>query len=133
MVESARQAEEKGESREREEEKWRRIARPKKKRRFRPGTVALWEICKFKKSTLFLIRKLPFAMWVREITQELRGSLRFQAMALHTLQEAAEVYTINLFNDTNLYAIHGKHITIMPKDVQLAGRIWEDMLRYLPS
>ena len=31
-----------------------------KKRRFRPGTVALWEIRKYQKSTDLLIRKLPF-------------------------------------------------------------------------
>ena len=39
----------------------------KKRRQFRLGTVALWEIGKFQKSTSFLIRKLPFMRWVREI------------------------------------------------------------------
>ena len=39
----------------------------KKKRQFRLGNVLLWEIHKFQKSTNFLIRKLPFAGWVREI------------------------------------------------------------------
>ena len=82
--------------------------------------VALWKIRKFQKSTLFLIRKLPFVRWVREITQQIWGNPRFQAMALLALQEAAEVYVINLFDDTNLCAIHGKHITVMPKDIQLA-------------
>ena len=56
-----------------------------RKRRFRPGTVALQEICKFLKSTSFLIRKLPFARWVREITKQMGGNLRFQAMALLAL------------------------------------------------
>ena len=32
----------------------------KKKRRFRPGTVALREICQYQKSTELLIRKAPF-------------------------------------------------------------------------
>ena len=49
----------------------------KRKRRFWPGTVALWEICKFQKSTSYLIRKLPFVRWFREITQQLQGDLRF--------------------------------------------------------
>lgn len=40
-----------------------------KKRRFRPGTVALREIRKYQKSTEFLIRKLPFMRLVREIGQ----------------------------------------------------------------
>ena len=64
----------------------------------------------------FLIRKLPFARWVREITQAQRGNLNFQAMAL---QEAAETYIINLFKDTNLCAIHAKKVVLMTKDVQL--------------
>ena len=42
----------------------------KKRKRFRLGTVVLQEIHKFHKSTSFLIRKLPFVRWVREITQE---------------------------------------------------------------
>ena len=54
-------------------------------------------------------------------------------MALLTLQEAAEVYIISLFKDTNLNAIHDKHITLMPKDIQLACRIWGDMVKYLPN
>ena len=33
---------------------------PKKKRRFRPGTVALREIHQYQKSTELLIRKAPF-------------------------------------------------------------------------
>ena len=39
----------------------------RRKRRFRPGTVALQEIHKFQKSTSFLIRKPLFVKWVREI------------------------------------------------------------------
>ena len=54
-------------------------------------------------------------------------------MTLLTLQEVAEVYIIILFEDANLCAIHGKQITIMPKDIQLAQRIWEDMVKDLPT
>ena len=32
----------------------------KKKRRFRPGTVTLREICQYQKSTKLLIRRAPF-------------------------------------------------------------------------
>ena len=35
-------------------------------------TVPLWEIHKFKKFTGFLIQKLPFAWWVREIAQSMK-------------------------------------------------------------
>jgi histone H3 len=33
------------------------------------------------------------------------------------LQEAAEAYIVGVFEDTNLCAIHGKRVTIMPKDM----------------
>nr|DAD41459.1 TPA_asm: hypothetical protein HUJ06_015782 [Nelumbo nucifera] len=31
-----------------------------------------------------------------------------------------EAYLVGLFEDTNLFAIHAKRVTIMPKDIQLA-------------
>ena len=96
----------------------------KKKRKFHPGTVALQEIRKFLKTTGFLIRKLPFARWVREIAQQQGGDLHFQALALLILQEAAEAYVVNVFEDANLCAIHAKRVTLMPKDIQLTQRIW---------
>ena len=37
--------------------------------------------------------------------------------------EVAEAYLICLLEDTNLCAIHAKHVTILPKDMQLAHRI----------
>jgi len=37
--------------------------------------------------------------------------------------QAHEAYLVGLFEDTNLAAIHAKHVTIMPKDIQLARRI----------
>lgn len=143
----------------------------KRPHRFRPGTVALREIRRYQvrlclspfhelvlsgaererkqKSTELLIRKLPFQRLVREIAQELAhdGHIRFYSQALLALQEAAEAYLVNLFEDVNLCAVHGmrcpsspefwwcflsrsvhwacaaKRVTIMPKDVQLARRI----------
>ena len=98
----------------------------KKPHRYRPGTVALREIRKYQKGTDLLIRKLPFQRLVREIAQGLIQEgieLRFQSTAILALQEAAENYLIDLFEVTNLAAIHAKRITIMPKDMQLARRI----------
>ena len=46
---------------------------PKKKRRFRPGTVALREIRRYQKNTELLIRKLPFRRLVRELMHDYRG------------------------------------------------------------
>ena len=92
----------------------------KKPHRYRPGTVALREIRKYQKSTELLIRKLPFQRLVREVAQEFKSDLRFQSSAVIALQEACESYLVSLFEDTNLFAIHAKRVTIMAKDMQLA-------------
>ena len=49
--------------------------------------------------------------------------LHFTMDAVTYLQEACEAYLVSLFEDTNLCAIHAKHVTIMPKDIQLAHHI----------
>jgi len=103
----------------------------KKRRRFRPGTVALREIRKYQKSTDLLIRKLPFSRVVKEIAMDMttgmneygdRG-LRWQTSAILALQEATEAYLVHLFEDANLCAIHAKRVTLMTRDIHLARRI----------
>ena len=86
--------------------------------------MALREIHRYQKTTELLIRRLPFQRLVWEIAQDLKGRLNFTSGAILALQEAAEAYLVGLFEDTNLCAIHAKRITIMPKDIQLARRIW---------
>lgn len=101
----------------------------RKKRRYKPGTVALRDIRKYQKSTDLLIRKLPFQRLTREICNELVSATSFpsgvkwQSPAIMALQEAAESYLVHLYEDTNLNAIHAKRVTIMAKDMQLARRI----------
>lgn len=95
----------------------------RKPHRFRPGTVALREIRRYQKSTELLIRKLPFQRLVREIAQDFKTDLRFQSSAIAALQEAAEAYLTNLFEDTNLCCVHAGRVTIQPKDMDLARRI----------
>nr|GEX99525.1 histone H3.2 [Tanacetum cinerariifolium] len=90
---------------------------------FHFGTVALREIHKYKKSTELLTMKLPFQRLVREIKQDVKTDLRFQSSAVTALQEVSEAYLVELFEDTNLCAIHAKRVMIMPKDMQLARRI----------
>lgn len=94
-----------------------------RKHRYRPGTVALREIRRYQKSTDLLIRRLPFQRLVREVALMYKTDLRFQASAVAALQEAAEAYLVQLFEDTNLCAIHAKRVTIMAKDMKLARRI----------
>ena len=95
----------------------------KKSHRYRPGTVALREIRRYQKSTDLLIRKAPFQRLVKQIAQGIKESVRFQSTAVLALQEASEYYLVGLFEDTNMCALHGKRVTITPKDMQLARRI----------
>ena len=104
-------------------DKARRFGGIKKPHRYRPGTVALREIRKYQKSTELLIRKAPFQRLVKEIAIDFKSDLRMQSTALLALQEASEAYLIKLFEDTNECALHGKRVTILPKDMQLARRI----------
>ena len=97
-----------------------------KPKRYRPGTVTLWEIRRYQWSTELLIRRAPFDHLIRELVQDLQHGgheLRISPATITALQEAAEVYLVLLFKDTNLCTIHAKHVTIMPKDIQLAWRI----------
>lgn len=96
---------------------------PSKRRKYRPGTVALQEIRKYQKSTCLLLRKLPFQRLVREISQDFNPEIRFASNAVGALQEASEAYLVGLFEAANLCAIHAKRMTIMTKDIQLARRI----------
>jgi histone H3 len=93
---------------------------------WRPGTVALREIRKFKKNTDFLIRKAPFQYLVCEIALKFgKSNLQMQDTAVLALQEAAEYFMVHVFSDTNLCVMHGKRVTIMKKDIVLACCIHE--------
>jgi histone H3 len=96
----------------------------KKPHRYRPGTVALREIRRYQKSTEMLLRKKPFQLIVRHITQLLaKTDFRYRASALEALQHSAEAYLVGVFEDSQLCAIHAKRVTIMVRDMQLARRI----------
>ena len=100
---------------------------PVRRRRHRPGERALKEIRQYQKSSDLLIRRLPFARLVKEIQQLLtREQYRWQGTALLAIQEASEAHLVQLFEDANSCAIHGKRVTIMPRDIQLARRIRGD-------
>jgi histone H3/H4 len=44
-------------------------------------------------------------------------------LALQALQEAAEMYVVQFFEDSLLCAVHAKRVTLMANDLQLARRI----------
>ena len=112
----------------------RRKITPSKKPKWRPTSRALLEIREFQKTTHMLINRAPFQRLVREILNDIYESqarvadFRWQASAIEAMQEASEDYLVGLFEDTNLCAIHAKRVTIMPKDMNLARRLRQDML-----
>ena len=91
--------------------------------RYQPGMVMLREIWRYQKSTELLICKLPFQRFICEILQGCSVGYRVTPAMMMALQEAAEAYLVQLLEDSNLCAIHAKHITIQPKDIQLARQI----------
>ena len=91
--------------------------------RWRPGTVALREIRKLQKSTELLIRKLPFQRLVREVAEDRKPGVRWQAGAIEALQHTTEAMMVELFEEAQTAAIHAKRVAIMPKDIALAVRM----------
>ena len=88
--------------------------------RYRPGTVALRETRKFQKSTDLLINRSSFNRVIRQISD---NKYRYQATALLAIQEAAEAFMVQIFEEAQLSAIHGKRVTIFPRDLALVKRI----------
>lgn len=99
----------------------------KKRKRRRPGTVALKQIKYYQQSTDLLLRASPFARLVKEIADELClaefAGYRWKRSALEALQHATECYLVALLEDTNKAAIHAKRVTIRPEDLHLVRDI----------
>ena len=81
----------------------------------RRGMKALKEIKKYQNTTNLLIRRFPFQKVVREIERNIRLDLRFQSTAIMALQEVGEAFLIELFEQSNLYAVHAKRVTVNAK------------------
>ncbi|EPS63031.1 hypothetical protein M569_11759, partial [Genlisea aurea] len=96
----------------------------KRRRRSKPGAVALREIRRYQKSWNLLIPIAPFVRLVKEISAHFApGIQRWQGEALVALQEASEYYLVSLFEEAMLCAIHAKRVTLMKKDFELARRL----------
>jgi histone H3/H4 len=85
----------------------------------------------FQESTDLLIHKMPFQCLAREVLQDLQNPINgvrnnvghLQATSLLAMQDSVEAFSIGLFEDENLSAIHAGRVTIMPKDMQLSLQI----------
>jgi len=92
----------------------------RKKYKFKSGTVCLREIKKIQKTTKLLIQKSPFKRLVKEITMDYTPGIIYQKTALEALQEAAEVYIIDIFQNANKQAKYGNRKTITVGDVKMS-------------
>lgn len=99
----------------------------KRAKRLRPGVQALRDIRRYQShhrdGTRLLLRKRPFQRLVKEIVQDRKEEVRFQASALAALQEATEAYLVELFSDGMQCTAHANRVTLMPSDVQLTKRL----------
>ena len=95
-----------------------------KSKRFRPTDRWKNEVKKYQRSTDLLIRRLPFARLVKEITTGVNSrDFKWTVDAMQALQEATEAYIVGLMEDGVLCSIHARRVTLMVRDVQLAQRI----------
>ena len=95
----------------------------KKKRRWRPGTVAKREIRKYQKgkqATELLIKKRPFGRIARKVAADYKTDTRFQLKALVALQEAAESYVTSMLLHANYQSKHAGRSTVQAEDVNMA-------------
>ena len=92
--------------------------------RFKPKQAALREIRKYQKSTKLLMCKRPFVRVCREISNRLTNTpFRWTTGAKLALQEIAEAFLTDIFQEANLCAIHAGRVTVTPRDMQLVRRI----------
>ena len=92
-------------------------------RKYHPGVGALKEIKHYQRESGWICSRLACARLFHELCQKVKEGLRWQAGAIIALQEGFEDYLVTLFHDTVLAAIHGKRVTIMPKDIHLVCQL----------
>ena len=90
------------------------------------GIVGLQEIHHYQKTMELLILKLLFAHLMWELSQDYHPrnvameSHSWQGLVIRSLQGASEYILVGLLEDANLCTIHATHITMQPRDLQLA-------------
>ncbi|XP_058828795.1 histone H3-5-like [Topomyia yanbarensis] len=99
-----------------------RAPRSHSEHRVAPGVRVLQEIRQLQNTTGLLVPKLPFARVIREVLQQYAPNrdLRISMDALMALQESAETYMVQLFEDAYRCTLHRERVTLGPKDLGLA-------------
>ena len=92
-------------------------------RRYGQNFKILAEIRRAQKCVEMVTPKLPFRRLVREICENWDLLVRWKLTGLLTLQEAAEDFLIEYFNDLCLLAAHSHRVTIMNRDSDTLKRV----------
>ena len=97
----------------------------KKPHRYRAGTVAIREIRRYQKSTESLIPRAPMSRLVSELVEDFKEGQGFRTTgaARGALSEACSYYSVGVFEDSNLCALHSGRVGIKVKDTQLAMKL----------
>lgn len=92
--------------------------KPAKKRRWRPGTVAVREIRKYQRSTDLLIPKLPMERLIKEESMHtaFEGGVKWKKEAIAALHTATEDFLTEHFQRMNNLAIARNAKTIAVRD-----------------
>ncbi|XP_035915954.1 histone H3-like centromeric protein HTR12 [Anopheles stephensi] len=95
---------------------------PHSRKQQKPNQLKMLKDVIYLQSTVHnLIPKMCFARVIREILSEYSSrAMRVTPEMLYCLQEAAEIYLVQLFEDSYRCTMHRDRITLMPKDMQLA-------------
>lgn len=65
----------------------------------------------------------PIAGLAKEVGQDFKENLMWSPAAIRALDEALELYLVNLLADANLCALHRGSACVTPKDLQFARRL----------
>lgn len=103
----------------------------KLRRKIKAGTKALREIKKEQKNVECLIPRTRFYKIVREIVYDFRTDHRVSELAYIALQEAAEEYLTDLFEEMVRASVHARRQTVTLKDFWFAlSTIKRGAMRY---
>ena len=95
----------------------------RKKRRFRPGTVALRDIRKAQAGTKPLLDRAPFRRLLREVLQSARPDHLMSEEAKDALQTAAEAHLTTMFRRSVTFMLHADRVQLQSADVALWRRV----------
>jgi len=95
------------------------VQKKKKGHRFRSGTVAIFEIRRYQKSTALLVPRAPVIRLTRELAYEFaQKDVRFKKDALLSIHQASEEFLTEMFTRAIRLCVYAKRQTITVGDLQ---------------